>query len=64
MSLLNGEVLKSFYDITGDYLNFQYTPGCEKIPDNWCKRNLVDYYTIPYLAGDSLAIGLLVKNVQ
>jgi hypothetical protein len=34
MSLLNGEVLKSFYGITGDYPNFQYTPGYKKIPEN------------------------------
>jgi hypothetical protein len=31
MGLLNGEVLKSFYSITGDYPNFQYNPGYEKI---------------------------------
>jgi hypothetical protein len=57
MSLPNGEILGSFYSITGDYPSFQYTPGYEKIPDNWYKRNLVDYYTIPYLAEDSLAMG-------
>ncbi|KAL9101911.1 MAG: hypothetical protein Q9163_002877 [Psora crenata] len=44
--LLTGNVLKSFYAVTGDYPNFQYTPGHERIPDNWYKRNLVDYYTI------------------
>src|ERR1700733_9244201 len=57
MGLLNGEVLKPFYCIIGDYPNIQYTPGYKKIPDNWYKRNLVDCYTIPYLA-DSLAVGL------
>jgi len=58
MGLLNGEVLKSFYSITGDYPNFQYTAGHEKFPDNWYKRNLVDYYTIPYLEEDTLAMAL------
>jgi hypothetical protein len=58
MGLLTGEVLKSFYSITGDYPDFQYTPGYERIPDNWYKRNLVDYYTIPYLAEDALAMAL------
>lgn len=48
----------SFNSITGDSPNFQYTPSYEKIPDNWYKCNLVDYYTIPYLAEDSLAMGL------
>jgi len=51
--LLTGNVLKSFYSVTGDDPNFQYTPGHEAIPDNWYKRNLVDYYTIPYLSIDS-----------
>lgn len=58
MGLLTGDVLKSFYSITGDYPNFQYTPGYERIPDNWYRRNLVDYYTIPHLSEDSLAMGL------
>lgn len=38
--------------------NFQYDPGYQKILDNWHKRNLVDYYTIPYLAEDPLAVEL------
>ena len=58
MGLLNGEVLKSFYSITGDYPNFEYTPGYEKIPDNWYKRNLIDYYTIQYLSEDNLDMSL------
>jgi hypothetical protein len=47
-----------FNSITGDYPDSQYAPSYEKIPDNWYKCNLVDYYTIPYLAEDSLAMGL------
>ena len=56
--LLTGNVLKSFYSITGDYPNFVYTPGHEAFPDNWYKRNPVDYYTIPYLSLDSNAMAL------
>ena len=56
MGLLTGDVLKSFYSVTGDYPNFEYTPGYEKIPDNWYKRNPVDYYTIPYFSEDNLAM--------
>lgn len=52
MGLLDGETLKAFYSITGDYPDFIYTPGYEKIPDNWYKRNPADYYTIPYYALD------------
>ena len=56
--LLTGDVLKSFYAISGDYPDFKYTPGHERIPDNWYKRNLVDYYTIPYLSIDSNTMAL------
>ncbi len=56
--VLDGETFKSFNAITGTYPNFQYTPGHEKIPDNWYKRNLVDYYTIPYLAIDTNVMAL------
>ena len=51
--LLTGDILKSFFSITGDYPNFQYTPGHESFPNNWYKRNPVDYYTIPYFAADA-----------
>lgn len=50
---LNGEVLKSFYGVTGDDGNFVYTPGTERIPDNWYTRNALDQYTIPFLSLDS-----------
>ena len=50
--LLTGDVLKTFYSITGDYPNFVYTPGYEAFPVNWYKRNPIDYYTIPYLSVD------------
>ncbi|KAI0864483.1 hypothetical protein F4860DRAFT_501179 [Xylaria cubensis] len=56
MGILNGETLKSFYAITGDYPNFTVTPGHERFPDNWYKRNPLDYYTIPYLTEDALAM--------
>lgn len=40
---LNGNVLKSFFSVTGDSpSNFKYTPGYEKIPDNWYKRAIGD----------------------
>jgi len=51
---LNGEVLKSFFAITGEDGNFKYTEGHERIPDNWYKRNLIDEYTIPYFSLDNL----------
>lgn len=39
---LNGEVLKSFFSVTGTPGNFTYTPGYERIPDNWYKRAIGD----------------------
>ncbi|KAI1356737.1 hypothetical protein F5Y01DRAFT_321125 [Xylaria sp. FL0043] len=56
--VLNGETLKSFYAVTGNYPQFTITPGHERFPDNWYKRNPVDYYTIPYLIEDGVAMAL------
>lgn len=55
---LDLDTLKLFYSVTGDYPDFKYTAGHEKFPDNWYKRNPVDYYTIPYLEADTIAMGL------
>jgi hypothetical protein len=33
--VLNGDILKTFYGITGEDGNFQYNRGHERIPDNW-----------------------------
>lgn len=52
---LNGEVLKSFFSITGEPGSFTWTEGHEKIPDNWYKRAIGDEYTIPYFNIDLLA---------
>jgi hypothetical protein len=51
---LDGEVLKSFYGITGEDGNFVYNRGHERIPDNWYTRNVLDDYTIPYLELDTI----------
>lgn len=53
-----GDILKSFYSVTGDYPNFQYTPGHESFPNNWYRRNPADYYTIPSVAADILTMVL------
>ncbi|GIZ46056.1 hypothetical protein CKM354_000919600 [Cercospora kikuchii] len=36
--VLNGEVLKSFFSVTGQPGSFVHTPGNERIPENWYKR--------------------------
>lgn len=55
---LNGDVLKSFFSITGESGNFVYNPGYERIPDNWYTRNLLDPYTIPFFVSDQLEAAL------
>lgn len=55
---LDGDVLKSFFSITGDYPNFKYTAGHEKIPDNWYTRSLADPYTIPALTIDAVSAAM------
>lgn len=52
---LNGDVLKSFFGITGEPGSFVWTEGTERIPDNWYKRAIGDEYTIPYFNLDLLA---------
>ncbi|KAB8556610.1 hypothetical protein FH972_025647 [Carpinus fangiana] len=60
---LSQNVLKAFFSITGDTPDeFVYTPGHEKIPDNWYKRAIGDEYTIPFFEADLLAAA--VQNPQ
>lgn len=35
---LNGEMFKQFFGVTGNYPDFQWLPGQERIPDNWYRR--------------------------
>ncbi|WPH01374.1 hypothetical protein R9X50_00421700 [Acrodontium crateriforme] len=53
---LNKENLKSFFGVTGDDDNLQFTPGHERIPENWYKRNVFDPYSTASFAADMLAI--------
>lgn len=55
---LDGDVLKSFFSITGNDGDFTYTPGYERIPNNWYTRNAADPYGIVYFATDLNTIGL------
>ncbi|KAI9648634.1 hypothetical protein NHQ30_003272 [Ciborinia camelliae] len=50
--------LMSFFAITGESGNFQYTPGHERIPDNWYKRAIGDEFTIPSFLADVLHFAL------
>lgn len=59
---LDGEVLKSFYAITGDDGNFTYTPGYERIPENWYTRNQLDPYDVLFLNQDTTA--MLLQHLE
>ncbi|KXS99931.1 hypothetical protein AC578_903 [Pseudocercospora eumusae] len=52
--ILNKNVLKSFMSVTGPENNLKHTPGHERIPNNWYKRNPSDEYSIPYFQTDIL----------
>ena len=53
---LSQNVLKSFYSISGDSPEeFEYTPGWERIPDNWYKRAKGDEYGLSEFLTDVLA---------
>ncbi|CAE6341219.1 unnamed protein product [Rhizoctonia solani] len=54
--VLNHEVLKSFYGVSGSGNNLTYQRGYERIPDNWYKRPID--YSIPLYAVDLLYAGL------
>ncbi|CAF9924653.1 hypothetical protein IMSHALPRED_006247 [Imshaugia aleurites] len=51
--------LMSFFAVTGESGAFNYTPGWERIPDNFYRRPLSDPYTIPAFILDVLAFGIL-----
>ncbi|KAJ3999792.1 Chloroperoxidase [Lentinula boryana] len=55
---LDREVLKSFFSITGPEDNLAYTPGHERIPDNWYKRAIGDEYGLVSLLLETTSIGL------
>ncbi|KAJ3721324.1 Chloroperoxidase [Lentinula guzmanii] len=55
---LDREVLKSFFSITGPDNNLAYTPGQERIPDNWYKRAIGDEYGIVSFLSETTSIGI------
>ncbi|CAE6532860.1 unnamed protein product [Rhizoctonia solani] len=54
--ILNHEVLKSFYGVSGSGNSLTYQRGYERIPDNWYKRPID--YSIPLFTVDFLYAGL------
>jgi hypothetical protein len=54
---LSRSQLMTFFSITGESGKFTYTPGHERIPDNWYKSAISDEYTIPGFITDVLDFG-------
>lgn len=53
-------ILRTFFSINGgdNPDNFTYTPGHERIPDNFYKRAVGDEYSIPFFEADVIAMAL------
>ncbi|MCJ1424428.1 hypothetical protein MMC29_002316 [Sticta canariensis] len=51
---LGQDTLKSFYAMSGPDNQLMYSPGNERIPENWYKRAANDLYTVPLLITDIL----------
>jgi hypothetical protein len=56
--ILNGDILKTFFAVSGEDGHFVYNRGHERIPENWYTRNALDAYTIPYIVADDLEMVL------
>jgi len=56
--ILNGDILKTFFAVSGEDGDFTYNRGHERIPDNWYTRNAGDAYSIAYLVADDLEMVL------
>jgi len=52
------EILKSFFGVTGPEENMTYSPGHERIPDNWYRRS--DDYDVPGVGLD--LVNMATKN--
>lgn len=55
--ILSQSTLKSFYSVAGtSSSNFVYTPGHERIPENWYKRAPGSEYSVPGFVADVVMI--------
>lgn len=43
----NVDMFKQFFSLTGEGNDLTYTPGHERIPENWYRRPLINQYTVP-----------------
>ncbi|CAK3923823.1 Aromatic peroxygenase [Lecanosticta acicola] len=49
---LDGNTFKEFFAVTGDYPDFAWQRGQERIPENWYRRTLTNPYDIPQADSD------------
>ncbi|CAK1368314.1 Aromatic peroxygenase [Cercospora beticola] len=50
--VLNRDVLKQFFGVTGEPGSFVHNRGQERIPDNWYRRTSTSLYNIPEVVAD------------
>lgn len=62
--ILDQETLKSFNAISGESGSFVWTPGYERIPDNWYRRAQTDAYTVFGLIADANTFATLESRVS
>lgn len=53
---LDESQFKTWFAVEGEYPNFKWKPGQERIPDNWYRRTSTNQYTVPNVIED-LVIG-------
>ncbi|KAF7196120.1 Dothistromin biosynthesis peroxidase dotB [Pseudocercospora fuligena] len=49
---LDGKMFKEFFAVEGEYPDFRWLPGQERIPENWYRRPTLSSYDIPNADSD------------
>ncbi|KAG8786643.1 hypothetical protein FRC12_016428 [Ceratobasidium sp. 428] len=61
--VLTGDVLKSFFAVSGTGNNLTYNKGYERIPDNWYRRQIGNDYGIVTFVLDILRVAKVVPDI-
>ncbi|KAL5114502.1 hypothetical protein ACEQ8H_007592 [Pleosporales sp. CAS-2024a] len=59
---LDAQTLMTFEGVTRENGKYMWSPGRERIPENWYRRFIGDEYTIPYFTAD--AVGTELANPE
>jgi len=61
--VLNRDVLKQFFAVTGEPGSFVHNRGQERIPENWYRRSLANAYNIPEVINDVLVNNAMYPGI-